>query len=68
MTGGLVQWDRMTQAAQRYPLEFVVDGIRAEGDSLRLETRGGYTLFRGGGLAIPSQQAGHRKDRREVAF
>lgn len=48
--GGLVRWDRMTQAVQRYPLEFVVDGIRAEGDSLRLETRDGYALFRGGAL------------------
>ena len=48
--GGLVRWDRITQAVQRYPLEFVVDGIRAEGDSLRLETRDGYALFRGGAL------------------
>ena len=48
--GGLVRWDRMTQAVQRYPLEFVVDGIRLEGNSLRLETRGGYALFRGGAL------------------
>ena len=46
--GGLVRWDRMTQAVQKYPLEFVVDGIRAEGDSLRLQTRGGYALLRGG--------------------
>ena len=44
--GGLVRWDRMTQAVQRYPLEFEVDEIRALGDSLRLETRGGYALFR----------------------
>ena len=47
---GLVRWDRMTQAVQRYPLEFEVDEIRAVGDSLRLETRGGYALFRGGAL------------------
>jgi hypothetical protein len=48
--GGLVRWDRMTQAVQRYPPEFEVDEIRALGDSLRLETRGGYALFRGGAL------------------
>jgi hypothetical protein len=48
--GGLVRWDRMTQAVQRYPLEFVVDKIHSEGDSLRLQTRGDYALFRGGTL------------------
>ncbi len=50
LPGGLVRWDRMTQATHGYPLEFVVDGIRAEGDSLRLETHAGYALFRGGAL------------------
>jgi hypothetical protein len=48
--GGLVRWDRMTHAAQRYPLEFELNSIRAERDSLRLETRGGYALFRDGVL------------------
>jgi hypothetical protein len=48
--GGLVRWDRMTETIQKYPLEFVVGEIRATGDSLRLETRGGHALFRGGAL------------------
>jgi hypothetical protein len=48
--GGLVRWDRRTQEVQRYPLEFVIQGIRAAGDSLRLEARAGYALFRGGVL------------------
>ncbi len=46
--GGLVRWNRMTHEIHKYPLEFVVSGIRAEGDSLRLETRDGYALFRDG--------------------
>lgn len=46
--GGLVRWDRVTHEVRRHPLEFVVDSIRAEGDSLRLNTRDGYALFRGG--------------------
>ncbi len=48
--GGLVRWDRITHAVRRFPLEFVVRKIRVQGDSLRLETRGGYALFRGGAL------------------
>lgn len=46
--GGLVRWNRMTHENQKYPLEFVVDSIRREGESLRLKTRGGYALFRDG--------------------
>ncbi|MFI5112853.1 MAG: hypothetical protein ACHP9S_08510 [Terriglobales bacterium] len=46
--GGLVRWNRTTREIQKYPLEFVVDSIQREGDSLRLKTRGGYALFRDG--------------------
>jgi hypothetical protein len=46
--GGLVRWDRTTHAVQKYSLEFVVDSIQVEGDSLRLKTRDGYALFRDG--------------------
>jgi hypothetical protein len=48
--GGLVRWNRMTHEIQKYPLEFGVDSIRVEGDSLRLKTRDGYALFRDGEL------------------
>jgi hypothetical protein len=48
LPGGLVRWNRMTHEIQKYPLEFVVDGIRVDGDSLRLKTREGYALFRDG--------------------
>jgi hypothetical protein len=46
--GDLVQWNRRTHEIQKYHIEFVVDSIQREGDSLRLNTRGGYALFRGG--------------------
>jgi len=46
--GGLVRWNRVTHEVQKYTLEFVVDSIRVEGESLRLETRDGYALFRDG--------------------
>lgn len=46
--GGIVRWNRMTHEVQKYPLEFVVNSIRPEGDSLRLKTRDGYALFRDG--------------------
>jgi hypothetical protein len=46
--GGLARWDRVTHAVQRYPLEFVVNRIRPEGDSLRLETSDGYAVFHDG--------------------
>jgi hypothetical protein len=46
--GGLVRWDRATQKAQRYPLEFVIQNIQIEGDSLRLKARDGYALFHDG--------------------
>jgi hypothetical protein len=49
--GGLVRWNRMTHAIQKYPLEFGVDSIRAQGGALRLETRDGYAIFRGGTLS-----------------
>lgn len=48
--GGLVRWNRTTHEAHHYALEFEVENIRVEGDSLRLETRGGYALFRDGQL------------------
>lgn len=48
--GGLVRWNRMTHETQKYDLEFNVESIRAEGESLRLKTRGGYALFRDGEL------------------
>ncbi len=47
---GLIRWDRHTHLARLYPLEFVADSIRAQGDSLRLNTHGGYALFRNGQL------------------
>jgi len=46
--GGLARWNRMTHEIHKYPLEFGVNSIRAEGDSLRLKTRDGYALFRDG--------------------
>jgi hypothetical protein len=46
--GGLVRWDRTTHEARHYPLEFVIDQMRPEGDSLRLSTHDGYALFRDG--------------------
>jgi hypothetical protein len=46
--GGFVRWNRITHEIQKYPLEFVVDSIRVNGDSLRLTTRNGYALFRDG--------------------
>src|SRR6185437_7767019 len=46
--GGFVRWNRMTHEIQKYPLEFVVESLQREGDSLRLKTRGGYALFRDG--------------------
>ncbi len=46
--GGLIRWNRKTHAIQKYPIEFVVDSIRREGDSIRLETRDGYALLRDG--------------------
>jgi hypothetical protein len=46
--GGLVRWNRATHEARKYDLEFNVESIRAEGESLRLKTRDGYALFRDG--------------------
>jgi hypothetical protein len=48
--GGLVRWNRITHEIQKYSLEFGVDSIRVEGNSLRLKTRDGYALFRDGEL------------------
>ena len=48
--GGLVRWNRTTHEIHLYPLEFVVGSIRIGGDSLRLQTHGGYALFRDGVL------------------
>ena len=49
--GGLVRWDRTTHETHIYPLEFGIDSIRVEGDSLRLKTRRGYALFRDGNVS-----------------
>jgi hypothetical protein len=46
--GGFVRWNRITHEIQKYPLEFVVDSIRVDRDSLRLKTGAGYALFRNG--------------------
>jgi hypothetical protein len=46
--GGLLRWNRATQKVQKYPLEFVIQNIQAEDDSLRLKTRAGYALFHDG--------------------
>ena len=46
--GGLVRWNKTTHEVHKYPLEFVVNSIRVEGGSLRLNTRDGYALFRDG--------------------
>lgn len=43
---GLVRWERTTHRVKMYPLEFVVESVRQQGDSLRLKTRGGYALLR----------------------
>ncbi len=48
--GGLVRWDRATHQTHIYPLEFGIDSIHVEGDSLRLKTRLGYALFRDGNV------------------
>src|SRR5579864_3122223 len=48
--GGLVRWNRMTHEIQKYPLEFVVESMQADGASLRLKTRDGYALFQDGDL------------------
>ncbi|MDQ6700135.1 MAG: hypothetical protein M3Z36_08105 [Acidobacteriota bacterium] len=48
--GGLVRWNRTTHEIRKYPLEFGVNGIRVEGDSLHLKTHDGYALFRDGVL------------------
>jgi len=49
--GGLVQWNRATHEIKKYPLEFVVSRICAQGDSIRLTTRDGYALLRDGKLS-----------------
>lgn len=46
--GGFVMWNKITHEIHKYPLEFGVSSIRTEGNSLRLEARGGYALFRDG--------------------
>lgn len=46
--GDLVQWNRQTHEIRKYHIEFGVDSIRREGDSLRLNTYDGYALFRDG--------------------
>lgn len=46
--GGLVRWNKATHEAKKYELEFNVESIRGEGESLLLKTRDGYALFRNG--------------------
>jgi hypothetical protein len=48
--GGLVRFNRRTHEIQKYPLEFQVESIQAEGAGLRLKTRNGYAFFRDGEL------------------
>lgn len=45
---GLVRWNRTTHETRKYPLEFVITGIRRDGGSLLLKTRGGHAIFRDG--------------------
>jgi len=40
--GGLVRWDRQTEGARRYPLEFVVNSIERRGNLLHLGASRGY--------------------------
>jgi hypothetical protein len=53
--GGLVRWNRTTHEIHKYPLKFVVSGIRVQGDSLSLKTRNGYALFRDGQVFTPAK-------------
>jgi hypothetical protein len=48
LPGGMIRWDRGTHEIYQYPLEFVVTSISAEGETLRLATRGGYALMQNG--------------------
>jgi hypothetical protein len=48
--GGLVRWNKATEAVQRYPIEFVVTRIARQGEWLRLTTNGGYALLKNGEL------------------
>lgn len=51
LPGGFVRWDRKTQQAQRYPLEFLIEHIRRDANDpavLILTTVGGYARFRDG--------------------
>jgi hypothetical protein len=59
--GGLAVWNRTTRQIQRYPLEFNIDSIVREGDSLRLATKDGYAIFTNG--TIRRFQNGHAVDR-----
>lgn len=52
---GLVRWNRMTHEIHKYLLEFVVSGIRVQGDALSLKTRNGYVLFRDGRVFTPAK-------------
>jgi hypothetical protein len=45
--GGLLRWDRASEKARLYAIEFVVTAIERRGDGLRLDTRGGYAELRG---------------------
>jgi hypothetical protein len=46
--GGLLRFNRRTSEMRRYPLEFGIRKITAEGDSLLFETLYGYAIFRDG--------------------
>lgn len=48
--GGLARFDRQTHQTHVYSLEFVVQKITAEGDSLRLKSMYGYAIFHDGDM------------------
>jgi hypothetical protein len=48
--GGLIRWDRTTHEIRRYSIEFVINRIDSDRESLRLSTGGGYALLRDGKL------------------
>jgi len=49
--GGLVEWNKTTQAIHRYPIEFVVSQIERQAGELRLTTKDGFALLQNGVLS-----------------
>jgi hypothetical protein len=45
---GLVRWNRKTHEIEKFSVEFLIESIGREDDSLRLKTSKGYVLFRDG--------------------